>query len=251
MKKTLLILFGFVINFISCQQKTDLSKTLEEYYALGFPKIEMDWSEQDLENAIKSIENLKVKDEFALPKMDSPKSSKYFDKIILELPKVDSNDSLRPNYQFRKFGEFERFLTRLAFAYGPEERFQIYYSNEAIEINKLTIQEITKVGQLYQSMVNRMSDSIRQLNKENDIKFEGGILKVYEASLETHESYNKFDTEDKIELAKVISKNLTKVWPLMTNNSKNSLTNQIKSISTENEIKEVRDLYKSLITKLK
>lgn len=251
MKKPFLILFAFVINFISCQQQTDLSKSLEEYYDLGFPKIEMNWTPQDLENAVKSMEKLKIKDEFALPKLDSPKSSKYFEKIFLALPKIDSNDSLRPNLQFRKFGKFEKLLTRLAFLYGPEERFQIYYSNEAIEFNKLTIFEITKVGELYHGMVNRMSDSIKQLNKKNDIKFEGGILKVYEASLENHESYNKYDAKDKIELAKVISENLPKVWPFMTNDSRNSLTTKIKLISNENEIREVRLIYASLIAELK
>lgn len=243
MKKLLFpILFTSIFNLISCQQE-DSSKTLEEYYSMGFPEINNAWSSEDIENAVESIEKLRQKDKFGLPKLNSSKSGKYFQKIMQELPRVSVEDSLRHNFQFRKFGRFQKLLTPLVQSYGPEGELQIYYSNESIEFEKLSIREVTNLAIIYKSLLRRMSDSIRKLNKENDIKLQGGILKVYEAALEINQPIILYSPEDKIELATVISENIDEIWSLLTPDSKKSLLTQIQSVSTKSEIKEVREIY--------
>jgi len=128
-----------VLNFTCCQGQKDQSKTLEEYYNLGFPKINHEWTFSDMEAALTAIESLKQEDKFALPKMDSDKSSVYFNKILKELPKIDLKETQKINAQFEKFNRFEKITSRLASTYGPQEELQVYYSNEAIELNKLSL----------------------------------------------------------------------------------------------------------------
>lgn len=246
-----LLIIAISTFVISCQRQKDQSKTIEEYYGLGFPNIEKDWTPKDFDTALNAIENLKQMDQFALPKMNSNKSAAYFNKMIRELPKVDLNDFDNINSQFETFGRFEKLISRLAFAYGPQEELQIYYSNEAIELNKMSIVEIVKVGKLFQILISNMSDSIRVKNKANEDLFEGGVVKVFEASLETHLAHNKYAPEDKIELARVISSNLPVAWPWLSNHSKSSIFHQIVNLSQQNEIAEIRKIYLELTSRLR
>lgn len=245
-----LILIINTLNFISCQEQKDYSKTLEEYYTLGFPNVENKWNTLEMETAINAIEKLKRIDEFALPKMNSEKSSVYFDKILQELPRVDLSNYKGINGEFQTFSRFEKLMSRLAFAYGPSEKLQIYYSNEAIEFNKLSVQEMTKVGKLYQILVSNLPDSMRQKNNENEKLFERGIVKVFEASLETHLPYNKYAPEDNIELARVISTNLPIAWPWLNHDSKSSIMQQLVGLSKESEISEIKEIYSALLKQL-
>ena len=171
-------------------------------------------------------------------------------KTSLKLPKVDVSDSLNPNFQFSRFGRFEKLLQRLAFSYGPEERFQVFYSKEGIELNKLALIEVTKVGKLYQTVLNKMSERMKISNKSNNDVFEGGLVKVYEASIETHLPYHKYHPDHKIELANVIATNITEVWHLFKESSKEKFTEQITRISKNNEIAEVRKIYMELLKEL-
>lgn len=252
MKRFILyVIFAFIFNFISCQQKNDLSKNLHEYYSLGFPNINHDWSEKDLEKAINSIEKLKIKNEFSLPKLDSKKSSEYFTKIITELPKIDILDSINLNLQFKKFGKTEKFYRRLSFAYGTQEKFQSYYSNELIEFDKYVLIETTKICKLYELLLNKMSEQMKILNKKNQEKFEGGLFKVYNASIDTSNPLIKFHLKDKIELTNIISQNITQVWHFFSENSKDILSKKMIIISKQNKSKKIRDIYLEILEKLK
>lgn len=245
------LLIVSVLNLTCCQGQKDQSKTLEEYYDLGFPKINHKWNDSDMEAALTALESLKQENQFALPKINSDNSSVYFNKILQELPRVDLKETQKINAQFEKFSRFEKIASRLAFAYGPQEELQIYYSNEAIEIHKLSLEEMVKVGKLFQILISNMPDSIRIKNKANEELFEGGVVKVFEASLEMQLPYNKYAPEDKIELAKVISSNLPIAWPWLKHDSKSSIMQLLVGLSKESEISEVRKIYSTLKIQLK
>jgi hypothetical protein len=110
---------------------------------------------------------------------------------------------------------------------------------------------MVKVGKLFQILISNMPDSIRIKNKGNEELFEGGVVKVFEASLEMQLPYNKYASEDKIELAKVISSNLPIAWPWLKHDSKSSIMQQLVSLSKESEISEVSKIYSTLKIQLK
>ena len=234
MRKLLLILILSTVHFSSCEQKKDYSKTLDEYYEFGLPQIDREWSYQDLQSAISSLEKLKETDSFPLPKLKSKKSSKYFKKILLELPKVDLSDSMNINHQFQNFDLFQKASSKLIFTYGVKEIEQIYYSNESIELEKLTIEEATKVAQLYFNFFAKQPDITNQL-KESRLKLENGLFSIFEASLEAHENYNKYETGDKVALAKTIAANAPKIWDNLSSDYKIKLIDHIQLISQKNE----------------
>jgi hypothetical protein len=251
MKKLLFILVLASINLSSCQKKLDYSKTIQEYEDLGSPSIDKEWTYQDIESFITILEQLKAKDSLPLPKLKSEKSSKYFNKLLLELPKVDLNDSLNVNQQFQNFNLFQKAFSKLSFLYGASEKEQIYYSDESIELEKLSIKEATKTAQLYFDFLKKTAQNTNSQLQTNTNKMQNGLFVVFEASLEVHEPYHKFDPEDKIELAQTISNNLEKIWKNIDLELRNKLLVQIQGISEKNEIKEVREIYKILITKIK
>lgn len=244
MKKLLLIIIFTSINLSSCQQKQDLSKTIGEYEDLGLPIIDKKWTYEDIESSISILEKLKNRDSLPLPKLKSKKSSEYFKKILLELPKVDLSDSLNLNQQFQNFDLFQKAASKLSYMYGYTELEQIYYSNESVELEKLSIQEATKTGQLYFDFIKKPSSSSNE-------KLQNGLFKVFESTLEAHESYNKYDSKDKIELAKTIANNLEKIWRNLDLDLRNKLLIQIQNISENNEIKEVRKIYNKLYNNIK
>jgi hypothetical protein len=249
--KRLLIIIIVTLQLFSCRHEKDFSKNINEYYALGFPEIDKKWTNQDLENSINSIEKLKAQDNYALPKLASEKSSKYIVKILDELPKVDKNDSLDFNRQFQKLSIFHNAITKLLFAYGTTEKLQIYYSDEAIELQKISVLEATNAAQLYQIMMSQMTNETRAHLKKNDEKFQNGLFNVFEASLESHEAFYKYNVDDKIELAQVISENILKIWQNIDSKYKEKLKLRIKSLSKKNELKEVRKIYSKVSAEIK
>lgn len=247
MNKYYFILALILFSITSCIPEEDNSKTLQEYYNLGFPKVSFEWSKNDLEKAVASIEFLKIKDNFSLPKLKSEKSSEYFKKIIEELPRVKFHDSVDINFEFQKFRNFEKLYQKLTLSYGSEAKLLKYYSNEIIEMDQLLLVEITKLCKLYKKLHKTLSFKKKVLNMKNHVKFENGLFKIFNASINSTSIYLNYEYEDRVKLANSIALNIVENWSFFKEESKQKLITQLENISKEQESKGVRKIYLKLL----
>ncbi len=247
MRKNLFIPILFIGIVFSCKREPDFSKTLQEYYDFGLPKIERKWSYDELEGSAKLLGRLKEKDSLPLPKLNSKKSGKYIKRIISALPRLANGDSLSYKRKTRDFFFFQKIVKRLVLVYGTTEKEQEYYSNELIEFNKLTLEEVADMTLLYYDTIEQGSvDYADQLENSSE-QFQRGVLAVLEASLQNHESHMKYKSGDKIELARTFSENVAKIWDHIDTGSKTKLLGQIRTIAEQNEIGKVRSIYSDFL----
>ncbi|WP_422083726.1 hypothetical protein [Ulvibacterium sp.] len=247
MRKKLFVPILFVSVVFSCTREPDFSKTLQEYYDFGLPKIERKWSYDELEGSAKLLGRLKEKDSLPLPKLNSKKSGKYFQRIISALPRLANGDSLSYKRKTRDFFFFQKIVKRLVLIYGTTEKEQEYYSNELIELNKLTLEEVANMTLLYYDTIEQGSVDYAYHLENNSRQFQRGVLTILEASLQNHESHVKYKPGDKIELARAFSENVAKIWHLIDSDSKEKLLTQIRSIAGQNEIGKVQSIYSDFL----
>lgn len=247
MRKNLFVPILFIGIVCSCKREPDYSKTLQEYYDFGLPKIERKWSYEEVEVSIKLLGRLKEKDSFPLPKMDSKKSGQYIKKMISALPRITLEDSLSYTRKARDFNFLQKMIGRLAPLYGISEKEQAYYSNEIIEFNKLTLEELTKMTLLFYEGNADESMTYVDHRKNNSAQFQQGLLGILVASLKNHESHMKYKKADKIELARTFTEHVEKMWHLIDIDSKERLLMQIQTIAEQNEIGKVQSIYSDFL----
>lgn len=247
MRKTLFISTLVICSLVSCKREPDFSKTLQEYYDFGLPKIDRKWSYDELEGSAKLLGRLKEKDSLPLPKLNSKKSGKYIKRIISALPQLANADSLSYKRKTRDFYFFQKIIRRLVLVYGTTEKEQEYYSNELIEFNKLTLEEVTNMTLLYYDTIEKGSVDYADHLENSSQQFQSGVLSVLEASLQNHESSKKYKSGDKIELARTFSEHVKKIWHLIDMDSKEKLLAQIRTIAEQNEIGKVRSIYSDFL----
>lgn len=247
MRKNLFVPILFIGIVFSCKREPDFSKTLQEYYDFGLPKIERKWSYDELEGSAKLLGRLKEKDSLPLPKLNSKKSGKYFKRIISALPRLTNGDSLSYKRKTRDFFFFQKIIKRLVFVYGTSEKEQEYYSNELIEFNKLTLEEVANMTLLYYDTIEQRSVDYADQLESSSGQFQRSVLTVLEASLQNHESHMKYKSDDKIELARTFSENVVKIWHLIDIDSKEKILVQVASIAEQNEIGKVQSIYSDFL----
>lgn len=247
MRKNLFVSILFIGAVCSCKREPDYSKTLQEYYDFGLPKIERKWSYEEVEVSIKLLGRLKEKDSFPLPKLDSKKSGQYIKKMISALPRITFGDSLSYKRKARDFNFLQKMIGRLAPLYGISEKEQAYYSNELIEFNKLTLEELAKMTLLFYEGNADESMTYVDHRKNNSAQFQRGLHGILEASLKNHESDMNYKEADKIELAETFSKNIAPIWHYLEKESREKLTTQLRTIAEQNEIGKVRRIYSNFL----
>lgn len=247
MKKNLLLPILFVCCLFSCEREPDFSKTLQEYYDFGLPKIERNWSYEELEVSAKLLGRMKQKDSFPLPKLNSRKSFKYFEKILSAMPRLSLEDSLSYRRKARDFNFMQKMVQRFVQVYGTSEKEQKYYSNEFMALNKLVLEEVAKMTLLYYDFIEQASPEYADQLSANSATFQNGVLTVLEATLENHQDHFKYNSEDKIALARTFSEHIEKIWHLIDIDSKERLLTQIQNIAQQNEIRKVRNIYSEFL----
>lgn len=247
MRKKLFFPILFISIGFSCTREPDFSKTLQEYYDFGLPKIEKNWSYEELEVSAKLLGRMKKKDSFPLPKLNSRKSSKYFEKILSAMPRLSLEDSLSYRRKARDFNFMQKMVQRFVQVYGISGKEQSYYSNEFMALNKLVLEEVAKMTLLYYDFIEKASPEYADQLSANSATFQNGILNVLEATLENHQDHFKYNPEDKIALARTFSEHVKKIWHLIDIDSKEKLLAQIRSIAGQNEIGKVQSIYSDFL----
>ncbi|AXT20818.1 hypothetical protein D7030_11355 [Flavobacteriaceae bacterium AU392] len=241
-KNFYLIITSLVI--VSCLRYSDHSKTLEEYYDNGIPNIESEWQSSDLIETIEVLKKMKQIDSFPLPKFNSKKSSGLYNKIIEEIPKIDVLDSLNVSFQTNQFRQFRNVIIELIFLYGAKAKEQIYYSYEAIQLERLIVDQGTKGVSLairYPS-ISKESD----LYKDSYEKMQNGYFTIIEASLRVNQSHHRYSLEDKIILAETTSNSIQFIWELLDIEYQVKIHNQVKEAIKYADNDETRNILNDL-----
>jgi|GEM_PF-3861822 len=238
---SLLVLLNCLL--LGCKSEPDYSKTLREYRDFGLPRIDRNWSYEELEVSIKLLGRLKAKDSLPLPKLDSKKSSEYFEKMLSAMPRLSLEDSLSYRRKARDFSFLQKMVQRMAVLYGTSETEQKYYSSEFMALNKLVLEEVTKMTQLYYDFIADADPIYADQLEANSATFQNGVLTVLESSLKNHQPNFKYAPEDKIELAETFSEHIIKIWHLIDKASQEKLLEQLQHIVEDNEIGKVQGIY--------
>ncbi len=123
--------------FSSCHKplRKDHSLSIKAYEKWGIPAPDKIWSYMDYQKALAGLTQLKLKDEFALPTKDSPRSSALFYRLIDIGNMTFLNDDSMPLFQkaqmAKRYLEIQRELTDL---YTDIRRREQYYNRELIDI---------------------------------------------------------------------------------------------------------------------
>jgi len=131
--------FLWVILIISssCSKRVDkdLSLTRQEYLALGVPDYDNIWTQDDYIDAFTILNKLKLTKPSSLPKKDSKKSGKLFERIISDenfaFLLVDTLSLSEKAYQIQYYSSIQNELVRLYTIVLNKDQ---YYYQELIEI---------------------------------------------------------------------------------------------------------------------
>ncbi len=247
MEKNRFIYILICLTLISCQKKSDFSKTLEEYYQIGVPNVNSHWDNEELALTIESLKKLKKTDSFPLPKLNSKKSSLLFKKIISEVPLIKLDENINYEQQSSKLESAQNSLINLLILYGVEEKEQIYYSSELIEIEKRIIENATNMTIVSVKFSENKTNDLIESGKE---KIQSGLVKNFITSMESSKPNIKFNKQAKIELATTVAYSLEKVWGYLDKRHKDSLEESIRQAIQYSEFKTIKDIYSNLLQEL-
>jgi hypothetical protein len=247
MKKNRLIYILICLTIISCQKKSDFSKTLEEYYQIGVPNVDSDWDNEELALTIESLKNLKKTDSFPLPKLNSKKSSLLFEKIIPDVPLIKMDENINYELQSSKFESVQNSLINLLILYGVKENEQMYYSTELVEIEKRIVENATNITITSNKFTENKTNDLIETGKE---KIQSGLVKILITSMESSKPNIKYNKQDKFELATTVAYNLEKVWGYLDKKHKDSLEESISQTIQYSDCENIKGLYSNLLQEL-
>lgn len=194
-----LVIFPILLFLsVSCANPSELdhSLSLEEYQDLGMPDYSRIWSFEDYRDACNILEYMKVSDPLTLPKKESRKSGKYFDRIVDPDNMSFFMDETIPlyerAYQIQPYVDILGYLTRL---YTDLNHTEQYYSRELIELYIFGL-----------FITENMMDLGHQINEsvaEEDIIMQSGFPSIQDVYitmviflLENQKRLSLFETED-------------------------------------------------------
>jgi len=243
MRKSLLFISMFFISqFSFCQNDNiDKSKTLEEYYKLGIPSIENEWSELDLEKTLAILEKQKGKNILSLPRKKSIKSSKLFNKIINQIPSFSNTTSRDIKNESIKHSNFGKIIYRLSGIYSYVEKTPSYYNDESTEIDEKLITESSNFALLFFYNISFMTKETRETKKSSINRFQKGITDTYLATLEYFRDSKEYKYENKVQFSMTISQNLKRIGNKLNQDSKDELILIIEEIIVISTIPKVTE----------
>jgi len=129
------ILLVLITSSCGRQTEQDHSLTSEEYIEIGMPDDTSGWTSKDYTVACKTLNDIKAVKPLSLPKKDSKKSGKYFNRIIntdnLSFLYDESLSLHERAYQIQVYVDIQGCLIT---AYTDLDNTEQYYNNELIEL---------------------------------------------------------------------------------------------------------------------
>jgi len=188
----LLLIAGSCIN-ISDQ---DPSLTLKEYRDQGMPEYSRLWNYEDYMNACNTLNSIRVSNPLSLPKKESKKSGKYFERIVNPNNMSFFMDTAIPlnerAYQIQPYVDILGYLTQL---YTDLNHTEQYYNRELIELYIFGL-----------FITENMLDLGNQINEsidEEDMNMQSGFFSIQDVYfkmvmflLENQKKSSLFETED-------------------------------------------------------
>lgn len=247
---SLIVLLLFFSSSCHKPQRKDHSLSIKAYEKWGIPAPDKIWTYMDYQKALAGLTQLKLKNEFALPTKDSPRSSALFNRLINTENMTFLDDDSMPLYQkaqmAKQYLEIQRELTDL---YTDIRRTKQYYNRELIDIYIFGLEVLQKMLHL--------ADLINQSNNPMDVDMQTGFrsIQVLYVShviwmLNEQKNTSKYFKPDLEVLTDSITQSVkkNKYWmdTSFTKELKKALQTAIDSASSDS----VKDKYSHLIKQL-
>jgi hypothetical protein len=227
-------------TFVACnKEKDDRSLSLAEYLALGVPPLDSNWTSKEVAVTLKVLMQLKQKDFFSLPTMESERSSQLYKKLVSVENVVATTDKQEMEQilsNFLSLYDDPDFYRRPGYYHKEEAGVCVYYLNLVEGFSKKITYPLDISGE-------QLGHARRQI--------EDGYLTLMNGILFYQTDTIALDVNDHVLLSDAISKSVGLRWETMSDAAKQTLTQKLWLIATTHPSGKIRFRYVELLKRLK
>jgi hypothetical protein len=253
LKTTLFFLILIIVVNVSCRNlfRKDLSFTLKEYEERGMPDIKNPWSERDLMKAHITLGTIRTKSFQSMPRKESSRSGALFSRIVSKDNLAFLNDPGMALHDMAfQIQTTSSFLNDLGRMYTDNLKPQQYYHEELIEIFIYEIFVKEKMLELAERIKNsKVPDDISMQRGHKSIV--NGYVNLITTMIKNQEKTKAFSARELRRLNKEVAVSISNNIKYLDSESKQKLTEEIKSISEKSGSRYVKKDFADVLKGLK